>query len=316
MINMDMKVNVDLQPVLNATPKAIDRIFRLIFPKYTMRTERLIQLSQAQNTQDVKKIMQGDAYFDTEDELLIEKYGSYNPIDFVKNIIADEEAINLLKCSMHASNYINDESPTEEKIDSTFINRWRNEAMSFSEENLQEMWGQILAEKINKASSISLRALDILKNISKQEASIFEAYCENIIFNDRIFEHYPSKNGLDTLAEIGIILRTQGMSSGGGWPIQKTSNGENIYYIVRNQDFFWIPVKELKSDSPLILLENNLLTSTGKVLYNITSKNQRYNKIDFGQLLIKNSGVLPYINCSLIEENGSIDLSNPLRITK
>ena len=65
------------------------------------------------------------------------------------------------------------EYSASENLSQTLFNRWRNEVRLISEKELQQLWGNILAQEIIKPGSISLRTLDALENVSAAEAESF-----------------------------------------------------------------------------------------------------------------------------------------------
>jgi len=61
----------------------------------------------------------------------------------------------------------------ESKPDKDWIARFFNTAETISSDELQRLWGRILAGEIKRPGSFSLRTLDLLKNITQQEAELF-----------------------------------------------------------------------------------------------------------------------------------------------
>lgn len=59
--------------------------------------------------------------------------------------------------------------------------RFVNDAEDISDESLKVIWGKILAGEIKSPGSYSLRALQILKNLSKEEALLFAKACRMAI---------------------------------------------------------------------------------------------------------------------------------------
>ncbi|NJO80666.1 MAG: DUF2806 domain-containing protein [Cyanobacteria bacterium RM1_2_2] len=72
-----------------------------------------------------------------------------------------------------AQELISENKVSEEKPESEWINRFFEIAENISTEDLQYLWGKILAGEIQKPGSFSLRTLETLKNMSRQEAENF-----------------------------------------------------------------------------------------------------------------------------------------------
>jgi uncharacterized repeat protein (TIGR03899 family) len=66
-----------------------------------------------------------------------------------------------------------EESVSEEPVEEDWIKRFFNIAEDISNEEMQSLWGRILAGEVKQPNSYSLRTLEILKNLSKHEAEIF-----------------------------------------------------------------------------------------------------------------------------------------------
>lgn len=72
-----------------------------------------------------------------------------------------------------AGELINEEPVNNEPIDENWKTRFFNIAEDVSNEDMQALWGKILAGEIKKPKSYSLRTLELLKNLSKEEAECF-----------------------------------------------------------------------------------------------------------------------------------------------
>jgi hypothetical protein len=72
-----------------------------------------------------------------------------------------------------ALSFDDEEKVTDEEISQEWIDRYFDSIQDISNEDLQELWAKVLAGEIKKSSSFSLRTLDILKNMTTDEAEIF-----------------------------------------------------------------------------------------------------------------------------------------------
>ena len=85
---------------------------------------------------------------------------------------------------------------------------------------MQDLWGRILAGEVQKPNSYSLKTLDILRNLSKTEAELFEkvskyALEDNNIWFIPVFDKEFLKSSLEifpgnhfVLGEIGLMYQT------------------------------------------------------------------------------------------------------------
>lgn len=71
------------------------------------------------------------------------------------------------------NNFLKGEQVTGNPVSKDWINRFRNIVEDISDETLHEIWGHILAGEVKSPNSYSLRTLELLRNITKDEASLF-----------------------------------------------------------------------------------------------------------------------------------------------
>lgn len=63
---------------------------------------------------------------------------------------------------------------SEEPVDKDWILRFFNSVEDISNEDMQKLWGKVLAGEIKRPRSYSMRTLNVLRNISQEEASYFQ----------------------------------------------------------------------------------------------------------------------------------------------
>jgi len=91
------------------------------------------------------------------------------------------KARNFLKIAKISEQYIKDNSSSNRnnhaEYDYEWFTRFYENAGTISNEIMQELWAKVLASKLNDASSVSLKTLDALKNLSEADAKWFEWIC-------------------------------------------------------------------------------------------------------------------------------------------
>lgn len=114
-----------------------------------------------------------------------------------------------------------DEQVSEEPVEKDWMNRFLNIAEEISDEDMQEIWGRVLAGEIKKPKSYSLRTLEVLRNLSKEEAALITKVSNYQVALDLLSTDDFSVNIMDltTLDDIGIIcgeemIRTYTASNG------------------------------------------------------------------------------------------------------
>lgn len=93
--------------------------------------------------------------------------------------------VNITRALLHAEEALESEpqTPPEEKIDDDWLFRWRDSASQVSSEDLQNLWGRLLAGEIKAPGSYSLRTLEFLKNLSQREAEAIAKLSQFVIGN-------------------------------------------------------------------------------------------------------------------------------------
>lgn len=70
------------------------------------------------------------------------------------------------------SHFSEGEKVSDEPVDEGWKNRFFNIVEEISDDELREIWGRVLAGEIKKPKSYSLRTLETLRNLTKEEAAI------------------------------------------------------------------------------------------------------------------------------------------------
>lgn len=103
---------------------------------------------------------------------------------------------------------------SEEPVDQDWIIRYFNSIEDVSEESMQQIWSKVLSGEIKQPGSFSKRTLDILRNLSKEEAELFEKINKSSIkFNNKNYivdeaDTLVEYNDLLKLSECGLINST------------------------------------------------------------------------------------------------------------
>ena len=276
-INVDIKAEVkaDFQPILKKTPNAIKSICYLIYGDKLINSERKRILAAAQNEADKKNILSGKAIFSSETGKLSSSSDN-NIIDIISATIKTDEVKNIIKCIVNSFDYIESANDTDETPTDDFLNRWRNEAKFISDETLQYIWGRVLSEEINEPKKISLRTLDVIKNLSKAEAEYFSQLSSYIIFgsyllNPKINDTYLFKDELYSLRDAGLMVSfTPGQYVSYPWPTILL-NGEKIYYVTNSTHIFFVYEKDVAKAPKFIAWE---LSKAAENIYSITLSEQ------------------------------------------
>lgn len=118
----------------------------------------IIENAKAKAISEGKEI-EAETYIRIQERLLFTELERQKNIDNVVEIAAEQ---------LGQENTI-----SEEPVNKDWSKRFFDIVEDISDEEMQEIWGRILAGEIKKPESYSLRTLELLKNLSKKEAETF-----------------------------------------------------------------------------------------------------------------------------------------------
>ncbi|MGE8282799.1 MAG: DUF2806 domain-containing protein [Stenotrophomonas lactitubi] len=110
-----------------------------------------------------------------------------------------------------------DGAPPQAEPDPDWLERWRDNASGVASEKMQDLWGQVLAREVQQPGSLSLRAMDLLRNLDSSDAARIERLALFVLDNRFVYKNPDSSgNGLSfaeamALQELGILA---GVDSG------------------------------------------------------------------------------------------------------
>ena len=312
----NINIKADFTEILNSSPKGAKYIFNILFGKRHAEAERRIRLSNAQDYADMKKIISGEAVYDNERNQVTAP--DHDIKSLIVSALQDEEVTNLLGCIKNTPSYINDITDEESEPSQDFINRWRNDAKLISDESIQYVWGRILAEEINVPKTVSIRTLDVIKNLSKEEAEIFSESMDFIFYNSCLIDNGDDNNSFISadktrmLDDAGLITSfTPGIYRQGTWPTQQfVFNGDaipKVFYLMSSDKYFFIDAEKVKDDPKVKIWE---LTNAGKELYEILKKGHVTKEKSVKQIIdwiLKDTNALEFYYGDIIEniDNGN-----------
>lgn len=149
------------------------------------------------------------------------KKEDYDALQKISNInifkiISDEFALfrlfNLMRISKIFEEKCKKTGFNPQKIAPKFLARFIDAASYEEDEDLQEMWANLLISESNAPNSNSLRTIETLKNLSKDEAAKFRSVCKDAMFAGNrivIFNNQGNSRTLDDiliLADCGLLI--------------------------------------------------------------------------------------------------------------
>ena len=207
----------------------------------------------------------------------------------------------------------NEENPSEEPVNQDWLTRFFNSVEDVSEEKMQEIWSRILAQEVTNPNSFSLRTLDTVSKISKNEALLFEEICKYIINlrgtyavpnDDNICNKYNiSYKKILLLDECGLI------DASGTMRVTLTVNKENPFQLIYGNKIVFGHAKTDKK----VTIGIYKLTSIGIQMYKIILKqyNDDYLK-SIEQFFVDNNNDMTFLEHMIVNEldNGQVMYNN------
>ena len=188
---------------------------------------------------------------------------------------SSREEKNIGKVISYANAECVDDNKSEaDAFDEDWFARFINITKDIRSENLQIIWGKILAKEINKHGSVSLRTLDVLKNISSEEAGVFQSLLPFVITigddvsvlpaNKEIQKKYNIFDGnyilMDSCGLMQMISHTS---------ITEMIKAEETRRRIRTKERLLSVINPSDSEKKFNINDIYLLTRSGKELFDI-----------------------------------------------
>ena len=158
--------------------------------------------------------------------------------------------------------FANDEEVSKEQVNQDWVNRFFSIVEEVSDFEMQKLWSQILAGEVKRPKSYSLRTLEVLRNMTKEEADLFVKATSYMIDNDSIINEINcslSVEELLTLSDIGLVNNED-------LTVTYTLNKQSSLSHIKIDKLFGVGI--YNPDVPIIRLELSVrsLTIVGKEL--------------------------------------------------
>jgi RNAse (barnase) inhibitor barstar len=250
-----------------------------------VRRNELLMLAQAEK--DVADIRKGKKEFTTDMRLIGSKQNNENNDirinhkellshferrELVENI---QREINLNKTVIYAErNAITQSQEQQEQIDDKDVNsdwmkRWREYAQDINEDDLQNLWADILTSEVKYPGTFSFRTLDFMKNLTKEEANKISLLAPYIICNNVFKDPILDEAGIDFdliiyLSDLGLLNGVSAIGYGKTFHSISCNNFESSF-IARNK----VIIARNSDPKKKIELECYGLTNTGKEIFSL-----------------------------------------------
>jgi hypothetical protein len=210
------------------------------------------------------------------------------------------------------------QEPPQEEIDEDWLYKWKNYASEVSKEELQQIWGKLLAGELKSPGKYSLRTIDFLKNISQNDALLIEKVAQfNIsecISKDENEKNIMIQNGVSFknllyLQELGLLYGVD--SLGLAMTYNSDIQGSFQKVLISNKKALILTHKD---DSKKITLKMHGISTLGSEVLSLGSfnSNKEY-LISIGKRFAKEGFEVSLADCKKINEE-EVYVENAIKI--
>lgn len=173
-----------MEKLLDITNSALGRLTKSYFNRKDIK-DRIYEIKMLSNAIKQNQIETGGISVDGENisiqsasdlpsyKDLLDKY-SDNLHLRAKNRLAHQainSQLNIESIILHASELLlNENDVNEAPVNSDWINKFFSIATEISTDEMQDIWGKVLAGEIKQPDSFSMRTLDVIRNLNQWEA--------------------------------------------------------------------------------------------------------------------------------------------------
>lgn len=183
-VDVKVEATADLTPAVKAgsdiatdAHKGVSKLFRALFGPWIEERVRKADLLAAQTVKDCADIKAGVVTYVENKLLRFEPQPTIaSSFDMLHTLNHASDAKRLHAAMQEAARQISEvpeDQISDEPLSQDFFNHWRREAEMIDDEALRQWWARLLVEETKTPKSISPRTLDVVKNLSQEEAGIF-----------------------------------------------------------------------------------------------------------------------------------------------
>jgi uncharacterized repeat protein (TIGR03899 family) len=209
-----------------------------------------------------------------------------------------KKQLNIENVTAFAAEELKNEPPvTNEPLDEDWTTRFFNITEDISNEEMQALWGKILAGEIKQPKTYSLRTLELIRNLSKNEADIFMKVANfaiksgngNYIFkgkddNKLDMDYNITYMDIALLKEIGLIQPGDFVNH---QFLQQTIEKQLIIFTGNIAIFITV-----KANTPTVKMPVEVFSTTGNELLKLIKPIPNFEYIRYVANSIKNENVI------------------------
>ena len=272
---MDLNVKVPaLEKLVDYTASGIGAVAGPMLAPWKARKEAEARLIEARADADSLKLI-ADAQAKARNSLVesdeagrgvleIDQDGIRQRIEFQER----KRQANIASVVRDAAAELGDKEVPDREPDHDWTARFFDGVQDVSSEDMRKLWARILSGEFEEPGRTTLRTLDILKNMTKEDARVFRDIC-NYVIDDFVFYPQEFQTGHPKLSFNNIIhLQNAGLLHASSRLAKKLIFEEQRNYILifYQECIFKITASNRQNN---IQVHQVLLTSSGKELHRI-----------------------------------------------
>lgn len=231
------------------------------------------------------------------------------------NLKEAKKQLNVEGVTYYAAEALKEEdSVTDEPIDEDWKTRFFNIVEDISNDEMQALWGRILAGEIKQPRSYSLRTLELLKNLSKDEAEVFIKFAQLRVNSGNKHFVYNHDNGEFLESEFGITFMDRLLMTELGLLTSENNLDYQLYASTELQTHVIYYGKKCivleRANTPAQHLHVLVFTKIGIELSNLITENPSVKYIEKLCEAFKHENVVAYYGDVIKHSDGTIRLHN------
>jgi len=226
---------------------------------------------------------------------------------------------NIENVTSYAADELKDEPPiNDEPIDEDWTTRFFRIVEDISNDEMQALWGKILAGEIKQPRTYSLRTLELIRNLSKNEADTFMKVAQfaiksgntNYLFKGKDEETLSKKHNIHygdiaLLTEIGLIQPGTFVS----FQVLQKPEDSQVVFIAGSI----IIIAKIKANTPTIQMPVDVFSNSGNELLKLVQSNPPFEYLTSIANSIKGENVDMKYAIILVFEGNNIRHTRPLQ---
>lgn len=175
---------------------------------------------------------------------------------------------NIKKVVDEAADILADKKVADHEPDPDWTARFFNSVQDISSEDMQKIWAKILAGEVERPGKTSLRTIDILRNMTKRDAKLFEDISSFVIGNNFIFYKYDDAQRYKAIS-FGNMLHLQDCGLVNVAPLVKVLNWrKDTTSVLMYQGNFLEITKNINAEK-VLKIPDAVLTTAGEELFSV-----------------------------------------------